>query len=144
MLAHEIIGFPVPGKVDFVAVLLQVMPEVEGPRSVPESFPADNKKEFHGDPAGMVCSLSSYPGAGLPSGCRQSLLRGFFRECRDYPGSEINDDTDARGEEGNDHPDQADDGRIDIDVFRESPADSARHLHCSGAVQPFHVHKMVV
>jgi hypothetical protein len=55
VLVHEIIGFPVPGKMNFMPVLLQVMPEVEGPRSVPEAFPADNKKEFHGDSAGMIC-----------------------------------------------------------------------------------------
>ena len=54
VLIHEVIGFPVPGKMDFMPVLLQVMPEVERPRGVPESFPADNKKEFHGDSAGMV------------------------------------------------------------------------------------------
>jgi hypothetical protein len=44
---------------DFMPVLLQVMPEVKGPRGVPEAFPADNKKKFHGDPVSMVCSLLS-------------------------------------------------------------------------------------
>jgi hypothetical protein len=37
---------------DLMPVLLKVMPEMEGPRGMPEAFPADNKKEFHGGPAG--------------------------------------------------------------------------------------------
>jgi hypothetical protein len=78
VLAHEIMGFPVPGKVDFVPVLLQVMPEVEGTRSMPEPFPANNKKEFHEDPDGIVWFVASSPVAGLPSRSRQRLLRVFF------------------------------------------------------------------
>jgi hypothetical protein len=58
MLVHEVMGFPVPGKMDFMPVLLQVMPEVKGPRGMPEAFSADNKKEFHECPAGMVFSGS--------------------------------------------------------------------------------------
>jgi hypothetical protein len=75
MLAHEFMGFTVPGKMDFASVLLQVMPEVKGPRGMPEPFPADNKKELHENPAHMICSVFSYYGAGQSSGGRRGLLR---------------------------------------------------------------------
>jgi hypothetical protein len=111
-------GFPVAGKMDFVPVLLQVMPQMEGPRGMPEPFPADDKKEFHGNPAGMVCSVSLYSGTRPPSGCRQGLLHGFLRGFRnDDPGNKVNDDADARRVTGNDHPDQTDDTRVDIDML---------------------------
>jgi hypothetical protein len=58
VLVHEIIRFFIPGKMDLVPMLLQVVPEVEGTRGMAKAFPAHNKKEFHGGPAGMVCSLS--------------------------------------------------------------------------------------
>ena len=78
VLAHEIMGFPVPCKVDFMPVLLEVVPEVEGPRGMAEPFPADNKKEFHNRPASMVCSLLPYPKAVLPLSVRYGCLcRGF-------------------------------------------------------------------
>jgi hypothetical protein len=55
VLLHEIKGFAIAGEMNFMPVLLQIMPEVKGPRCMPEPFPADNKKEFHGNPAGMIC-----------------------------------------------------------------------------------------
>jgi len=59
------------------------------------------------------------------------------------PGSEVNDNTGTKGEEGDDQPDQTYDTRIDIEMLAEPSADPAKHLLFSGAVQPFHVHKMV-
>jgi hypothetical protein len=146
VLVHEIIGFFIPGKMDLMPVLLQVMPEMEGPRGMPEPFPADNKKEFHGDPAGIVCSLSSNRVLGpLLSICDGCPRRGFVRGFRDDdPGGEIDDNADAKGDKGDDHPDQPDDARVDIDMLTKSPADSAKHPIFPGAVQPFHVHKMGV
>ena len=34
--------------------------------------------------------------------------------------------------------------RVNIDMFAKSPANPAKHPVLSGAVQPFHVHKMGV
>ena len=47
VLAHEIIGFPVAGKMDRSALLLHIMPEVETAGGVPESLAADNKEDLH-------------------------------------------------------------------------------------------------
>jgi len=102
---------------DFMPVLLQVVPEMEGTRGVPEAFPADNEKEFHEYPAGMVSFLSSSLRAGLPSGSWQGLLHGIFGRFRDEDTcSEINDDADTTGEKGNHHPDKPDDSRIDFHI----------------------------
>jgi hypothetical protein len=44
---HEIVGFPVPGKVNRVSLLLHVMPEMETAGCMPESFATDNKENLH-------------------------------------------------------------------------------------------------
>jgi hypothetical protein len=48
LLKEEIIGFAIPGKMNGMSLLLQVMTEMETPGCVPESFTADNKKDLHG------------------------------------------------------------------------------------------------
>jgi hypothetical protein len=48
MLLHEVIGLPVCREVDGMALLLDVVPEVEAAGGVPESFAADNKEDVHG------------------------------------------------------------------------------------------------
>jgi hypothetical protein len=50
VLLHKIIGFPVPGEMDGMPLLLQVMAKVETPGRMPESFTADNKEDLHGVP----------------------------------------------------------------------------------------------
>jgi hypothetical protein len=47
VLFHEFAGFAIPGKMDCVSLLLQVMPEMETPGCVPESFTTNNKENFH-------------------------------------------------------------------------------------------------
>jgi hypothetical protein len=105
-------GFPVPGKVDFVPVLLQIVPEVEGPRCMPEPFPADNKKDFHNRSASMVCSLLPYRKAVLP------LSVGYGCLCCGFSGGFRDEENHARGKDGTDRPD---DGRIDIDMLTRPP-----------------------
>ena len=48
VLAHEIIGFAITGKMDGMPLQLHVMPEVETAGCMPESFTADNKEDLHG------------------------------------------------------------------------------------------------
>ena len=48
VLKEEIIGFAIPGKLNGMSLLLQVMTEMETPGGVPESLTADNKKDLHG------------------------------------------------------------------------------------------------
>jgi len=48
LLKEEIVGFAIPGKMNGMSLLLQVMTEVETPGGVPESLTADNKKDLHG------------------------------------------------------------------------------------------------
>jgi hypothetical protein len=146
VLVHEIIGFFIPGKMDLMPLLLQVVPQMEGPRGVAKAFPADNKKEFHGIPAGMICSfrrsLDSWRFLSIGNGC---LLRGFFHGFRDDdPGSEVYDDTGTERDQGNDNPDEPDEARVGIDMRGKPGADPANYPIFPGAVQPFHVHKMVV
>jgi hypothetical protein len=47
VLLHEIIGFPVTGKVDLMSLLQHVMPEVETAGCMPESFTTDDKEDLH-------------------------------------------------------------------------------------------------
>jgi hypothetical protein len=146
VLVHEIIGFFIPGKMDLMPLLLQVVPEMEGSRGVAKAFPTDNKKEFHGIPAGIICFYRRSPDSWLllsiSNGC---LFRGFFRGFRDNdPGSEVNDEAGTEGDQGNDNPDEPDEARVDIDMPGKPPADPANNPVFPGAIQPFHVHKMVV
>ena len=48
LLVQEIIGFAIPGKMDGMSLLLQVMTKMETPGCVPEPLTADNKKDLHG------------------------------------------------------------------------------------------------
>jgi len=48
LLVQEIMGFAIPGKMDGMSLLLQVMTEMETPGCVPEPLTADNKKDLHG------------------------------------------------------------------------------------------------
>jgi hypothetical protein len=45
---QEIIGFAIPGKMNGMSLVLQVMTEMETPGCVPEPFTADDKKDLHG------------------------------------------------------------------------------------------------
>jgi hypothetical protein len=45
---QEIIGFAIPGKMNGMSLVLQVMTEMETPGGVPEPLTADNKKDLHG------------------------------------------------------------------------------------------------
>jgi hypothetical protein len=47
LLVQEIIGFAIPGKMDGMSLLLQVMTEMETPGCVPKPLTADNKKDLH-------------------------------------------------------------------------------------------------
>jgi hypothetical protein len=47
LLFHEIIRFPVSGKMNGVSLLLQVMAKMEAPGCMPEPLTADNKKDLH-------------------------------------------------------------------------------------------------
>jgi len=146
VLVHKIIGFFIAGKMDLVPVLLQVVPQMEGTRGVTKAFPADNKKEFHGNPAGMLCFNRRSPDSGVPlsmgNGC---LLRGFFGGFGDDdPGSKVNNEAGTKGDQGNDNPDEPDEARVGIDMRGKPRADPANNPIFPGAVQPFHVHKMAV
>jgi len=78
----------------------------------------------------------------IGNGC---LLRGFFGGFRDEdPGCEVNNEAGTQGDQGNDNPDEPDEARVGIDMRGKSPADPANNPIFPGAVQPFHVHKMVV
>jgi hypothetical protein len=48
LLVQEIIGFAIPGKMDGMSLLLQVMTEMETPGCVPKPLTTDDKKDFHG------------------------------------------------------------------------------------------------
>jgi hypothetical protein len=56
VLFHEIIRFPVSGKMNGVSLLMQVMAKMETTGCVPEPFAADNKKDLHGN----SCSKNMY------------------------------------------------------------------------------------
>jgi hypothetical protein len=47
VLLHEIVRFPVTGKVDLMSLLQHVMPEVETAGCMPESFTTDDKEYLH-------------------------------------------------------------------------------------------------
>jgi hypothetical protein len=51
VLLHEIIGFSIPCKMDSMALLLHIMPEMETPGCMPEPLTADNKEDLHQLPA---------------------------------------------------------------------------------------------
>jgi hypothetical protein len=47
VLAHEIIGLAIAGKVHGVALQLEIVPEMETAGGMAESFAADNKEYLH-------------------------------------------------------------------------------------------------
>jgi len=64
VLLHEIIGFAVAGIMDRVSLLLQVIPDMETARGMPESFTADNKEDLH---AGFHAYLLLLGGLPVPA-----------------------------------------------------------------------------
>jgi hypothetical protein len=47
VLVHEIIGFSVTGEMDFMAVLFQVVTEMNAAGCMPQTLPANDKQNTH-------------------------------------------------------------------------------------------------
>jgi hypothetical protein len=75
-------------------------------------------------------------------GCLLRRSPGGLRD--NDPGRKVNDDAGTHGDQAEDNPDQPYETRVNVGMFAKSPADPTKNPVLSGAVQPFHVHKMGV
>jgi hypothetical protein len=57
MLFHETIRFAVPGKMNGMPLLHQVMAEMQSPGGMPQPFTTDNKQDLHGSFRSELMSL---------------------------------------------------------------------------------------
>jgi hypothetical protein len=124
LLVQEIIGFAIPGKMDGMSLLLQVMTEMETPGCVPKPLTADNKKDLHGrirfkEYASIFDEIvGESPRFFRESDCTVCVV---FRN--DDPCQDIDNDTSPEREEGHYRPDQPDHCGVNIKVFPKTGTD---------------------
>jgi len=127
LLTYEIIGFTIPGKMNGMSLVLQVMTEMEAPGCVPESLTADNKKDLHD----KTCIKEYVPVNNEMSGNFLCSSRGsfciiclFFRD--EDPCQNIDNDACSDRENCHYRPDKPDHRGVNIKVFTKTSTDSSQ------------------